>query len=97
MSTRTTAHIHAPRKPGAWLGYRARFFAERPGRVTGTKCVKHRVSVCLSFCARWRGGGRRKGEGRCDVFAVRGAGRRGACDDTKALGCRFSLSLIRPT
>ena len=66
-------------------------------RVTGTKCVKHRVSVCLSFCARWRGGGRRKGEGRCDVFAVRGAGRRGACDDTKALGCRFSLSLIRPT
>lgn len=87
MSTRTTAHIHAPRKPGAWLGYRARFFAERPAPC---KCVS------LFLCA-VAGGGRRKGEGRCDVFAVRGAGRRGACDDTKALGCRFSLSLIRPT
>lgn len=70
------------------------------GLATGRASLQNappRVSVCLSFCARWRGGGRRKGEGRCDVFAVRGAGRRGACDDTKALGCRFSLSLIRPT
>ena len=96
MSTRTTVptYMRPANRCMAWLPARARFFAER---VTGTKCVKHRVSVCLSFCARWRGGGRRKGEGRCDVFAVPGAGRRGACDDTKALGCRFSLSLIRPT